>query len=138
LIRKSDNDIFFDSSLGDLIFSKYYMEISTKVATKHIWGFGERYSSNFNLQIGKYTIWNKDKGERIDHQQGYQTYGHYPAYLARANSGDWYVTHLRNSNAMDVIVDNDNTTSFKMTYKVIGGIFDFRFILGSENPEVTI
>ena len=38
---------------------------------------------------------------------------------------------------MDVIVANENTSSFKMTYKIIGGIFDFRFILGSD-PEATL
>lgn len=102
-----------------------------------MWGFGERYSSNFGIQTGKYTIWNKDKGERVDHQQGYETYGHYPAYLAKSNSGDWYFTHLRNSNAMDVIVANEGSTGFKLTYKIIGGIFDFRFILGSD-PEATV
>lgn len=117
-----------------MIFSKYYLEISTRVFTKKVWGFGERYSSTFGLQTGKYTLWNKDKGERVDHQQGYQTYGYYPSYLAKSNSGDWYVTHLRNSNAMDVIVANDSISSFKLTYKIIGGMLDFRFILGDSSP----
>ena len=67
LIRKASNEILFDSSAGDLIFSKYYLEVNTRVASRFVWGLGERYSANFRLQTGKYTMWNKDKGERVDH-----------------------------------------------------------------------
>lgn len=48
------------------------------------------------------------------------------------------MTHIRNSNAMDVIVSNDSISSFKLTYKIIGGMLDFRFILGDANPENTL
>lgn len=38
---------------------------------------------------------------------------------------------------MDVLKSTEKGRHF-LTYKVIGGILDFRFFLGEENPEQTI
>lgn len=105
IIRRTDNELLFDSSVGNIIFSQHYIEISTRVASRYAWGFGERFSNKFRVQPGKYTVFNRDRGQVIDKQQGLQTYGHYPIYLLRDNSSNFHINYFRNSNAMDIIVN---------------------------------
>jgi hypothetical protein len=38
---------------------------------------------------------------------------------------------------MDVIKEKKNN-KVHLTYKVIGGVLDFRFFIGEQNPEITI
>ena len=45
--------------------------------------------------------------------------------------------YLRNSNAMDVIKSTQDSIHY-ITYKIIGGIVDFRFFIGEDNPELTL
>jgi hypothetical protein len=40
------------------------------------------------------------------------------------------MNYFRSTNAMDVIIKADTNSSFVFTYKVIGGVFDFRYFLG--------
>ena len=58
-----------------------------------------------------------------------QTYGFYPFYLLREKNSLFHINYLRNSNAMDYIISSSDTKHY-ITFKVIGGIFDFRFFLG--------
>lgn len=48
------------------------------------------------------------------------------------------MTYFRSSNALDVIVEKssieDGKDSYKLTYKVIGGIIDLRFFIGDFSP----
>lgn len=128
----------FDTTGRNIVFSKYYVEISTKVATKLAWGFGERFSSRFRLQTGKYTVFGRDRPDTIDTQSGHQTYGSYPIYLMRdstKNSSNYHINYFRNSNAMDVIIDSEDD-GYRFTYKTIGGMIDFRFFL--ENSPAAV
>lgn len=138
IIRRTDNELLFDSSVGNIIFSEHYIEISTKVASKNVWGFGERFSNRFRIQPGKYTVFNRDRGQVVDKQQGLQTYGHYPIYFLRDNSSNYHINYFRNSNAMDIIVNSSSSDAYSFTYKTIGGMIDFRFILGTNSAEETI
>lgn len=45
------------------------------------------------------------------------------------------MAHLRTSNALDVEVESFSEKNFMQIFRVIGGIIDFRFIVGTENPE---
>lgn len=40
IIRKFDNEVMFDTSKGDIIFSDHYLEITTRVTSNNIFGFG--------------------------------------------------------------------------------------------------
>jgi len=126
--------VLFDSSKGELIFSEYYLEITTVVTSRYVYGLGERFSDSFRLKPGKFTIFNRDRGLAIDRGDGQQTYGHYPVYFIKENSGNFHLNYLRNNNAMDVIVQNYSANQYTFTYKVIGGVLDFRFFLGDRNP----
>ena len=49
--------------------------------------------------------------------------------MMRERKDVFHVNYLRNSNAMDVIKSTSNSKHY-ITFKVIGGVLDFRFILG--------
>ena len=113
------------------------MEIGTEASSHYIYGLGERFLDSFRKHSGNWTIFNRDRGVNIDHGTGLQTYGYYPFHLQRERNNFFHVSYLRNSNAMDVVVEEkDNKTH--LTYKVIGGVLDFRFFLGEESAEETI
>lgn len=106
------------------------MQITTQVDTGYNYGLGERFNPNFRLNDGKWTIFNRDRGQVVDRGQGLQTYGYYPIYLQREEHANFFhISYLRSSNAMDVIKETKNGKSY-FTYKVIGGVLDFRFFLG--------
>ena len=48
------------------------------------------------------------------------------------------MNYFRSSNALDVIVEDGKEDNYKLTYKTIGGIIDFRFFLGELNPEAVV
>jgi alpha-glucosidase len=114
------------------------LEIATVVDSRLVYGFGERFSESFKLREGKLTMFNRDRGGILDKENGHQTYGYFPLYLIREQKGYFHINYLRSSNAMDVIVKNYSTSQYTFTYKVIGGIFDFRFFLGDTSAEATI
>lgn len=102
-----------------------------------MYGLGERFQESFRKQDGKWTIFNRDRGQVIDRGQGYQTYGYFPYYLLKERNNLFHINYLRSSNAMDVIKSNKDNKHY-LTFKVIGGVFDFRFFLGEQNPETTV
>lgn len=73
----------------------------------------------------------------IDKGTGMQTYGFYPFYLLKERNNLFHINYLRNSNAMDYIKSTVEGKHY-ITFKVIGGIFDFRFFLGEQSPETTV
>lgn len=73
----------FSTYDGEIIFSDYYLQIVTEVDTDFTYGLGERFNPSFKLGEGKWTIFNRDRGQVIDRGTGQQTYGYYPFYLQR-------------------------------------------------------
>ena len=132
--RKDNSEILFDTRNKTFIYSSYYIELSTSTPTQYVYGFGER-NSQFRLDPGTYTIWGRDDA-RIMHkgEGGSNTYSHHPVGLVRDNEGAFFMTLMRNSNAMDVIIQEGQ----QLTYKMIGGIIDLIFFIGDKNPEGVI
>lgn len=71
----------------------------------------------------------RDRGQMMDNGIGNQTHGYYPIYMEKEGGNRFHMTYFRSSNALDVITEADSNR-YKLTYKVIGGIIDFRFFLG--------
>lgn len=51
----------------------------------------------------------------------------------REKDNYFHINYLRSSNAMDVIKESAHGRHY-LTYKVIGGVFDFRFFVGEQDP----
>lgn len=72
----------------------------------------------------------RDRGQMLDDGIGKQTHGYYPIYFQREKNKKFHMNYFRSSNALDVIAEEGGSNNFKLTYKTIGGIIDFRFFLG--------
>ena len=150
--RKKTKEIIFSTAENVFFFAENYAEFTAAIPTSNLFGLGER-TTTFKLKSGIYTLYNKDLyGEIEDGKgQGKNRYGSHPMYLMRESSGKYHITYLRNSYPMDVILNFQDDYSNKffnnrnikksatgnnlITYKVVGGVFDFSIFLGNENPE---
>jgi alpha-glucosidase (family GH31 glycosyl hydrolase) len=132
VIRKDTGETIWNTAGFDFIYSDTFLEVSTRLPTPNIYGFGERIYS-FNLgPTGTFTLWNKDKPWTMDNgRAGTHNYGSHPMYLQKEQSGNFSIVYLRNSNAMDVRVENSQS----LTYFIAGGILDFVFFAGDSKPE---
>lgn len=151
--RKSTKEIIFSTTDLDFFFAENYAEFTASIPTNNLFGLGER-TTTFKLKSGIYTLYNKDLyGEVEDGKgQGKNRYGSHPMYLMREKSGKYHINYLRNSYPMDVVLNFQDDYSNKIfnnkniqksecgnnliTYKVVGGVFDFSIFLGNENPEI--
>jgi len=132
--RKDTNEVLFDTKNQQFIYSNFYIELSTSVPSEFVYGFGER-NSPFRLTSGVHTIWGRDDPRIMHHGDGgSNTYSHHPVGLIRDKKGDFFLTLMRNSNAMDVVISEGT----QLTYKMIGGIIDLVFFVGDKNPDTVI
>jgi hypothetical protein len=105
IVRKDTDAVIFDSSVVEIEFSDYYIQLGTILDSKILFGYSERFTERFKLQPGTWTVFNRDHGQLIDTGmvgKGRQTHGYYPAYLTRERSGLHHMGYFRTSNALDV------------------------------------
>ncbi|CAJ1932341.1 unnamed protein product [Sphenostylis stenocarpa] len=132
--RKSNGETLFDTSSGDsdpfssLVFKDQYLEISTKLPKDaSLYGLGENTQPHgIKLYPGDpYTLYTTDISAI---NLNADLYGSHPMYMDLRNTGGKASAHavlLLNSNGMDVFY-----TGTSLTYKIIGGVFDFYFFSG--------
>nr|WCZ58780.1 lysosomal alpha-glucosidase [Seculamonas ecuadoriensis] len=128
ITRLLDNEVVFDTRGHALVFEDQYLEITSSLPNNpNIYGLGERVH-NFRLDPNNrvWTIFNKDHGTQPDINL-YGSHAFYTEYRAPHAHG----VFLLNSNAMDVVL-----TMSSITYKVIGGVFDFYFFMGPDPKSV--
>jgi len=138
--RKSNGQTLFDSSTDSegsydsLVFKDQYLEISTQLPkTASLYGLGE------NTQPGgiklrpndPYTLYTTDISAI---NLNTDLYGDHPVYMDLRNVDGQAFAHgvlLLNSNGMDVFYRGTS-----LTYKIIGGVFDFYFFSGPSPLDV--
>ncbi|KAK7407538.1 hypothetical protein VNO78_09491 [Psophocarpus tetragonolobus] len=132
--RKSNGETLFDSSSGDsdpfssIVFKDQYLEISTKLPKDaSLYGLGENTQPH-GIKLypsDPYTLYTTDISAI---NLNADLYGSHPVYMDLRNAGGKASAHavlLLNSNGMDVFY-----TGTSLTYKIIGGVFDFYFFSG--------
>ncbi|XP_044761295.1 lysosomal alpha-glucosidase-like [Coccinella septempunctata] len=130
VVRKSDNTTIFDASdLTNFIFSDQFIQITTKLPSTYLYGLGE-HKERFKLQSKwtTYTLYSRDTSPLFNTN----LYGSHPFYLSMENSTKAHGIFLKNSNAMDIIIQPTPA----LTFRTIGGILDFFIFLGPSPSEV--
>ncbi|XAR72358.1 Alpha-D-xyloside xylohydrolase [Bertholletia excelsa] len=132
--RKSNGQTIFNSSSGSsdtynsLVFKDQYLEISTNLPKDaSLYGLGENTQPH-GIKLhpnDPYTLYTTDVSAI---NLNTDLYGSHPVYMDLRKVGGEAYAHavlLLNSNGMDVFYRGDS-----LTYKVIGGVFDFYFFSG--------
>jgi alpha-D-xyloside xylohydrolase len=132
--RKSNGETLFSTTstssdpYSSLVFKDQYLEISTKLPKDaSLYGLGENTQPH-GIKLypsDPYTLYTTDISAI---NLNADLYGSHPMYMDLRNNGGEATTHavlLLNSNGMDVFYRGTS-----LTYKVIGGVFDFYFFSG--------
>ncbi|XP_022104698.1 maltase-glucoamylase, intestinal-like [Acanthaster planci] len=128
ITRKDTGTILWDTSLGPLIFSDQFLQITTTLPSSNLYGFGENEHPSFrhNIQWTSWGMFSRDQPPGGDAN----LYGVHPFYMSLEEDYKAHGVLLLNSNAMDVAFQPTPA----LTYHTIGGILDFYMFLGP-TPE---
>lgn len=129
--RKSTGKVVWDSQLPGFTFSDMFIQISTRLPSQYIYGFGENEHRTFRQDLD----WNTWGMFSKDQPPGYKlnSYGVHPFYMGLESDGNAHGVLLMNSNAMDVTFQPTPA----LTYRTTGGILDFYMVLGP-TPELVV
>ncbi|XP_049339266.1 sucrase-isomaltase, intestinal [Astyanax mexicanus] len=131
VIRKNTGTVVWDSSLPGFTFSDMFIQISTRLPSQYIYGFGETEHESFRHDLNWHTwgMFSKDQ------PPGYKMncYGVHPFYMGLEPTADAHGVLLLNSNAMDVTLQPTPA----LTYRTLGGILDFYVVMGP-TPELVV
>ncbi|KAF4788286.1 hypothetical protein TURU_162186 [Turdus rufiventris] len=129
--RKSTGTLIWSSDLRTFTFSDMFIQISTRLPSQYIYGFGENEHPTFRQDMNWHT-WGMFSR---DQPPGYKlnSYGFQPFYMTLEEDGNAHGVLLLNSNAMDVTFQPTPA----LTYRTTGGILDFYMVLGP-TPELVV
>ncbi|XP_074859780.1 sucrase-isomaltase, intestinal isoform X2 [Carettochelys insculpta] len=129
--RRSTGTIIWDSQVPGFTFSDMFIQISTRLPSQYVYGFGETEHTTYRRDMN----WNTWGMFTKDQSPGYKlnSYGVHPFYMGLEDDGNAHGVLLLNSNAMDVTFQPTPA----LTYRTIGGILDFYMVLGP-TPELVV
>uniref|UniRef100_A0A3Q2TYN7 alpha-glucosidase n=1 Tax=Fundulus heteroclitus TaxID=8078 RepID=A0A3Q2TYN7_FUNHE len=131
VIRKSTGTKIWDSAVPGFTFSDMFIQVSTRLSSKFVYGFGETEHPTYKHDLNYHTwgMFSKDQ------PPGYKLncYGVHPFYMGLEDTADAHGVLLLNSNAMDVTFQPTPA----LTYRTLGGILDFYMVLGP-TPEMVV
>jgi len=133
-VQRAMNNIettIFNSSVGAFIFSDQFLQISSLLSSKNLYGLGEHVLglNLFDKPWQTLTMFSRDVATPAG---GCNLYGVHPFYLNLDAFGQANGVLLLNSNAMDIALQPTPA----ITYKTIGGILDFYFFMGPDPESV--
>ena len=132
--RASTSEVLFTTGKHPIIFEPQYLRLKTDLpAGANIYGLGE-HTDTFRLPTTNTTrtMWSRDA---YGVPTGSNLYGNHPIYFEHRKTGTHGV-FLLNSNGMDIKLDDTHSASLE--YNIIGGVFDFYFLAGSETDPVEV
>ncbi|KAF7653977.1 hypothetical protein LDENG_00076250, partial [Lucifuga dentata] len=131
VIRKSTRTKIWDSSVPGFTFSDMFIQVSTRLSSEYVYGFGETEHPTYKHDLNYHTWGMFAK----DQPPGYKMncYGVHPFYMGLETTTDAHGVLLLNSNAMDVTFQPTPA----LTYRTLGGILDFYMVLGP-TPELVV
>lgn len=131
--RKSTGAIVFDTDLKKLIFTDQFIQLNSKLNSPFLYGLGEHYDT-FLKMANSYKTYSFYHYDTVPLPDGRRTYGSFPFYINLDSENQQYAhgVYLRNSNGMDIILQSDQS----ITFRPIGGILDFIIFSGPTPQDV--
>ncbi|XP_055958997.1 sucrase-isomaltase, intestinal [Patella vulgata] len=131
--RKGTNTTVFSTDLPGMTYSDQFLQITTRLPSDNLYGFGEHIHRRFRHDMNwkRWSIFTRDIGAVGPEN----LYGAHPVYMNLENDGKASVVLLKNSNAMEVVLQPSPNPA--ITYRVIGGILDFYIFMGP-SPEQAV
>lgn len=132
--RGSTGAVLFDADLSRLVFADQFIQLNSKLDSPYVYGLGQHYGSFLKLANDSYKSYSFYHIDRLALPNGLNSYGSFPFYI-NVDSPDASKAHgvyLHNSNAMDIILQADQS----ITFRPIGGILDFIFFSGPTPLDV--
>ncbi|XP_019573698.2 sucrase-isomaltase, intestinal [Rhinolophus sinicus] len=133
VIRKSSKITLFDTSIGPLVYSDQYLQISTRLPSDYIYGLGEHIHKRFRHDL-YWKTWPIFTRDQLPGDNNNNLYGHQTFFMCiEDTSGKSFGVFLMNSNAMEIFIQPTPV----VTYRITGGILDFYIFLG-DTPEQVV
>jgi len=135
--RVGTGEVLFTTAHYPLIFEPQYLRLKTTLPPMaNIYGLGE-HSEPFRLDETNTTrtLWSRDA---YGIPRGTNLYGNHPVYFEHRPYGGTHGVFLLSSSGMDVKLRSDYESATTLEYNVIGGVFDFYFLAGSETDPAEV
>ncbi|KAK6195135.1 hypothetical protein SNE40_000621 [Patella caerulea] len=131
--RKGTNTTVFSTDLPGMTYSDQFIQITTRLPSDNLYGFGEHNHRRFRHDMNwkTWSIFTRDIGAVGPEN----LYGAHPVYMNLENDGKASVVLLKNTNAMEIVLQPSPNPA--ITYRVIGGILDFYIFMGP-SPEQAV
>ncbi|CAH1268299.1 MGAM [Branchiostoma lanceolatum] len=142
--RRDTDTVIWDSSLGGFTFADQFLQITTKLPSRYVYGFGENEHATFHHDLD-WRTWgmltrDESPGPPVQETSSDGTtydvernnYGVHPFYMAMEENGNAHGVLLLNSNPQDVTFQPRPA----LTFRTIGGVLDFYMFLGPSPEEV--
>nr|KAF6319833.1 putative maltase-glucoamylase 2 (putative) [Myotis myotis] len=131
--RMSNKKVLLDTSIGPLLFANQYLQLSFLLPSANVYGLGEHVHQQYRHDMG-WKTWPIFTRDATPTKGMINLYGAHTFFLCLEDtSGSSFGVFLMNSNAMEVTLQ----PAPAITYRTIGGIFDFYVFLG-DTPEQVV
>lgn len=131
--RKSTGAVIFKTDLQKLIFANKFIQLNTELNSPVVYGLGEHYDT-FVKTANRYRPYSFYHTDKLPLSGGQRSYGSFPFYInLDSDRQSAHGVYLRNSNAMDVIIQSDQS----ITFRPVGGVLDFFIFSGPSPMKVT-
>ncbi|KAM4694349.1 sucrase-isomaltase, intestinal-like [Discoglossus pictus] len=132
--RKSTQSVLFDTSIGPLLYSDQFLQLSIRLGSSNIYGLGEHVHRQYKHDIN-WRTWPIFTRDWFPNGDGYNLYGAQTFFLCLEDTtGASFGVFLMNSNAMEVSIQ----PAPAVTYRTIGGILDFYVFVGNTPEQVVM
>lgn len=132
IVRRSNGAKLFETDLRKLIFADKFIQLNSKLNSMYVYGLGEHLDTFLKLadRYKTFSFWAMD---RLPLPDGRRSYGSFPFYI-NLDSGtkQAHGVYLRNSNAMDIVLQADQS----ITFRPIGGVLEFYLFAGPTANDV--
>lgn len=132
VIRKATNATIFDTTVPGMQYAAQFLQLTTRLNSSKVYGFGEHNHRQFqhNMNFKTWAMFTRDVAP-VDE---WNLYGHQTLYTNIETTNHVHGVVWINSNAQEVALQPDPHPG--ITFRALGGVFDFYIFMGPSPEEV--